>query len=220
MGVKDYREQCREQLYKQFVSVNALIEALAEAEEAEPSEIAGALLSAFEQRDSQFPKPAFGSIDTVRVMFRLECYNDSDYEEAMTNTFLTIAEGGDTEGNDAYGWLCDDLLPFLRANGFERPVYFPPWVPKQAADARGALLEEALSEHATSEKPLGQRERDTLLCVIAALLNELKIDPYNPPRGLPQDIKGWLNEVGADMDDGTISNVLKKIPEAIEKRGY
>lgn len=132
MGLKENLEQRREELYKRFVSVDALVEVLAEVENIDPAEVATALLIAFEQQDALVDKPAFGSVDTVRIKFgQHEFYDYDSHHEILEEALLTIAKGGENEGIDRFGWMLDDLLPFLRANGFERPVYFPPWLSKQ-----------------------------------------------------------------------------------------
>ncbi len=66
------------------------------------------------------------------------------------------------------------------------------------------------------DRPLPIRQRRTLLTIIAALCDAAKID-YTE-RGASQRIKSKTELVGAPIDDETIINVLREIPEALETR--
>jgi len=66
------------------------------------------------------------------------------------------------------------------------------------------------------DKPLGTKERRTLLTIIAALCKKAKIDPNQ--RGAAQTIMALTEELGAKVSDDTIKNYLDQIPDALESR--
>ncbi len=68
------------------------------------------------------------------------------------------------------------------------------------------------------EKPLGQRERVTLLTIIAALAEHAKIDISKPFKA-GETIEALTAEMGAKVAAGTVANHLKKIPDLLERRG-
>lgn len=68
----------------------------------------------------------------------------------------------------------------------------------------------------TGEKPLGKRERDTLLTIIAAFC---KYEGFNPQeRGLAVKIAQMSDDLGAPVGDDTIRAVLAQIPDALSAR--
>lgn len=68
-----------------------------------------------------------------------------------------------------------------------------------------------------NSKPLGERERTTLLILIAALCKELNIDFSKPSRAAPL-IEGATMRRGAHIAASTIEDYLGFIPKALEKR--
>jgi hypothetical protein len=66
-------------------------------------------------------------------------------------------------------------------------------------------------------KPLGTRERDTLLTIIAALAKEAKLQ-IDQPGKTALYIEGLTNELGAPVSKRAIEDHLKKIPNALETR--
>jgi hypothetical protein len=66
------------------------------------------------------------------------------------------------------------------------------------------------------EQPLGNKERNTLLIIIAALLKYDGFDPVG--RETTSEILRMTEELGVVVSDDTIRNVLKKIPDAVESR--
>ena len=67
------------------------------------------------------------------------------------------------------------------------------------------------------DKPLGTKERRTLLTIIAALCKKAKIDPQ--ARGAAGKVMNLVEEtVGAQIDEGTIKKFLDQIPDALESR--
>jgi hypothetical protein len=61
------------------------------------------------------------------------------------------------------------------------------------------------------------KERNTLLIIIAALCKKSEIDLE--ARGTASLIAKLTEAVGAAVSDDTVRGVLKKIPEAVERRG-
>lgn len=66
-------------------------------------------------------------------------------------------------------------------------------------------------------KPLGSRERDTLLTIIAALCTEAKI-PYDKPAKAAGMIQSTAATMGVSIGETTIEGHLKKIPDALATR--
>lgn len=219
MGCKEDREQLRHELYGQFVSVNTLIEVLAEAEEMEPYEIAAALLVAFEEADEKVMRPAFGSIDTVRIKFGQHEFYDPEegQKEVLKESLLTIAEGYKNDGDDQIGWLRGDLLPFLRANGFDRPVYFPPWSPLEEIMAEGTQTEGNAQEigSANFSDQIQSIESETftrLMRAIEAFPKEYPDYKRLSPK-LNIDVRPWLHKDGLvnDGEEGREAAVFGRI---------
>jgi hypothetical protein len=69
------------------------------------------------------------------------------------------------------------------------------------------------------DKPLGKRERETLLTIIAAMGKELKID-FGRVSKAAGTIEGLTTRIGARIAKRTIEEHLKRIPEAIEGKSH
>jgi hypothetical protein len=68
------------------------------------------------------------------------------------------------------------------------------------------------------EKPIGKRERDTLLVIIAALAKMARIDVTKPSKAAAK-IEHETELMGARVAARTIENHLNRITEALENRG-
>ena len=68
------------------------------------------------------------------------------------------------------------------------------------------------------ERPLGRRERATLLTIIAALAQIGKVD-VRKPSSAAAAIESETERMGTRVASRTIENHLKAIPEALESRG-
>jgi hypothetical protein len=66
------------------------------------------------------------------------------------------------------------------------------------------------------EAPLGTREKNTQLSMMAVLCSLAKIDIAE--RGAAQKILGEADRLGIKISPSTISRILKEIPEAVERR--
>jgi hypothetical protein len=79
-------------------------------------------------------------------------------------------------------------------------------------------LEAALVEpEPATERPVGQRERTTLLVIIAALAKLAKVD-IAKPSSAATSIESQTTLMGARVAARTIENHLKRIPEALESK--
>lgn len=67
------------------------------------------------------------------------------------------------------------------------------------------------------EKPLGTRERDTLLTIIAALAKDAKIDIAHASKAAAS-IENLTETMGTPVSRRAIEEHLKKIPDALEIR--
>ena len=81
------------------------------------------------------------------------------------------------------------------------------------------LLFEGAGE-AEIERPLGTRERDTLLTIIAVLAKAAKVglDDYRKPGKAAGYIEGLTDDFGAHVSKRTIEDHLKKIHDALAAR--
>jgi hypothetical protein len=79
-------------------------------------------------------------------------------------------------------------------------------------------LEKSIDDTGNSqEKPLGTRERDTLLSIIAALCQVAEV-PYEKPAKAAGVIQSTAAQMGISIGETTIENHLKKIPDALATR--
>jgi len=76
---------------------------------------------------------------------------------------------------------------------------------------------EANSAAGIQTKALGNRERNTLLVLIAALAKQAAIDLRMPSKAAAQ-MESATEQMGARIPQRTIEEHLKRIPEALEKR--
>jgi hypothetical protein len=91
---------------------------------------------------------------------------------------------------------------------------------------RRAVLEEFIAQHAPMapgesrealDKPLGERERATLLTIIAALAKAADIDISKPSKAA-EGIEALTTDLRARVSARTVEDHLKRIPDAIERR--
>ena len=90
----------------------------------------------------------------------------------------------------------------------------------QLCEATGDSLEAIFSPKSHSEinnqQNLSQKEKNTLLILIAALCKGAKIDP--DVRGVTPAIKKLTEQIGAPVGDDTIKKVLGQLQGAIDSR--
>lgn len=101
---------------------------------------------------------------------------------------------------------------------FEDPVVVQTEDVRIPADALNAMASEgAKNEVRESEKPLSTKERNTLLCIIAALCKEAKL-PYDKPSKAAGMIVSTAAQMGLSLGETTVEGHLKKIPDALASR--
>lgn len=74
-----------------------------------------------------------------------------------------------------------------------------------------------LKDFPEDDRPIGTKERNTLLTIIAVLCNDAKLD-YRRPAKTAGLIQGMAASMGVSIGETTIENHLKKIPSALETR--
>ena len=154
---------------------------------------------------------------------------EHDYEWTASRNFIDIGEiGGATVQSGAYHFR---LEPQQSRSGMStRPrSAFPEG---SVLAIRTAALDEFIAARRRSapepsapvqekdalDNPLGERERTTLLTVIAALCHDAKID-ITKPSAAGATIEALTEALGARVSARTIEDHLRKIPDAVERRG-
>lgn len=79
------------------------------------------------------------------------------------------------------------------------------------------LWAEQFADAPVIEKPLGNRERDTLLSIIAVLCKEAKLD-HTKHAKTAGFIQGAASSMGVALGETTIEGHLKKIPTVLRTR--
>lgn len=102
-------------------------------------------------------------------------------------------------------------------NWFEEPVVVRRGDVRVTASAIEAILSQPSSATAIVEKPIETRERNTLLCIIAALCKEAGYD-YNKAAKTASNIASTAAGMGLQIGETTIENHLKKITDALGSR--
>lgn len=96
------------------------------------------------------------------------------------------------------------FFSWLKATGYELPSELLSSVNNKATPL-------------TEDAPLGERERTTLLTLIAALCDSADIDIKKPAKAA-SIIEGLTLRIGSKVASRTIVEHLKRIPAALEKR--
>ena len=155
---------------------------------------------------------------------------EHDYEWTANRNFIDIGEiGGATVQSGAYRFR---LEPQQSRSGLStRPrCAFPEGsVPAIRTAALETFIasrrksapeppEPPFPDTTTLNNPVGERERTTLLTLIAALCQHAKIDVARPSAA-GVTIAALTEALGARVSARTIENHLRKIPDALERRG-
>ncbi|OYY95915.1 MAG: hypothetical protein B7Y41_01125 [Hydrogenophilales bacterium 28-61-23] len=147
------------------------------------------------QFDSEILDPIFGKMP-AKVSELIDLAKAAIASRALRVKTLddSATENSEVDMTEFASWACDF--------GKKVPPEFP----------RG----EAKSEPAP-ETPLGERERTTLLILIAALAKEARIDvtKHSKAAGLIEDL---TQQLGTRVAARTIEDHLKRIPQAINKK--
>ena len=92
------------------------------------------------------------------------------------------------------------------------------WAKAAIAEKKELIAERSkLAAKLESDQPLGTKERNTLLIIIAALCNEAKMDCAKPAKTAAL-IADTAAKMGLSIGESTIEGHLKKIPDALETR--
>jgi len=84
-------------------------------------------------------------------------------------------------------------------------------------EVHGDISKFSLDNPTKSDKKLEEKERNTLLIIIAALTGHAKINLDKPSKAAGI-ISALTEETGSPVSDSTIENIIKKIPDALQKR--
>ena len=132
-----------------------------------------------------------------------DCFSTSELDEFMSlNEALIQNESGEYAESDAHLALEDVSYQFvIRTNELTRFV-------QALQDEPSSVLQE--------DKPLLAKERNTLLVLIGALCDELKIDPTE--RGVVSALTRITELAGTTLSGEVIRQILLKIPAAMERK--
>ena len=153
---------------------------------------------------------------------------EHDYEFAAHRNYIDIGEiSGASVKSGAYRF---QLEPQKSQTGFStRPrSAFPEGsvlaIRRTALDAfananRKSVPEDSKQAQETTvpENPLGERERNTLLTIIAALCQHGGVD-FTKPSAAGATIAVMTEALGARVSRRTIEDHMRKVPDAIERR--
>jgi hypothetical protein len=126
----------------------------------------------------------------------------------LAGTLKSIPDPSASAGDVVYG----SARSFLPTDAI---AWAAPRFPKFPYRETPTQAEEGLQDGGGAN-PLGKRERDTLLNIIAAFC---KFEGYDlKERGLAARIAQMTQDLGAPVSDDTIRAVLAQIPDALESR--
>ena len=128
------------------------------------------------------------------------------HSEPYDNQVINVGDTGEVFGLDTE-FSCSQHIGYLRVERTALEEFL-----KSNPTAFGTFLPEV--------KPLGTRERDTLLTIIAVLAKAAKVplDDYGKPGKAAGYIEGLTDEFGAHVSKRAIEDHLKKIPDALGTR--
>jgi hypothetical protein len=132
--------------------------------------------------------------------------------------------------NPHEGESVDEVEAFLDEKGLISITFKDAWLElspvcakalaEQLCEATGDSIEAIFppkpSPENNSQQKFSQKEKNTLLILIAALCKEAKIDP--DVRGVSSAIRELTEQIGAPVGDDTIKKVLGQLQAAIDSR--
>ena len=159
------------------------------------------------------------AIDYLLGIFELNPY-DSQENTIITLCGETISE---TENSDLIIYLqleTERLVEIWEHAGFEDenpPAFYIEWA--KTLDFEPIWADYSLDKQLIQKepKPLSNRERDTLLIIIAALAQLAKIDIKKTSK-YGENIADLTQKLGCPVGATTIEEKLKLIPDALESR--
>lgn len=203
MGIKERREARLQNLFSQFVSVKGLINYFANEEELDISVVA-ADLEKLVKNSSDSELPEIGCIDLAGLEFGTlsAMFYRGTLMEWLSDT---IGEFGHADESDYFGWMRDDLFPFLQSHEWDVKENFPLWAPSSEITRDYLRSEdgEAKAIEAVRAVQIKDVKGKTFARLMRSIANFPDRYPYyetNPPK-LNNDIRPWLHEAGL-VNDG------------------
>ena len=117
------------------------------------------------------------------------------------------------EGRSLSNWLADDELSGFRTQRFAREE-IARWLAAIEVQSRYIFESNQSGTETNIEKPLGSKERNTLLRIIAALCKDCKYD-YTKAAKTAALIKSTADSMDISIGETTIEEHLKKIPDVL-----
>lgn len=202
---------------REFVAFEDVFNALVEAEDLEPYQVA----SWFLRNREDFEKIPMLECSLERRDFRiLETNWASDY-------FYELAAGGEVDWNadqlSGYrpGFLHARVRQFFKLAEVDYPESTMRRLQQKPIDQttpssseKKEAGEDAMED---SDRPLGTRERTTLLTVIAALAGEANIQLVSPSKSA-ELIASMTEKMGTPVAKRTIEEHLKRVADALERK--
>ncbi|HXG88456.1 MAG TPA: hypothetical protein VNJ02_08985 [Vicinamibacterales bacterium] len=152
---------------------------------------------------------------------------EHDYEFGANRNFINIGEIG---GADVHSEDNRFRLEPQGSNSSRSRRAFPEgsvlavrssalaaFIAAQRRSAPAPAQPDPVQDKAALDNPLGERERVTLLTIIAALCDGLKID-ITKPSAAGTIIESFTDMIGAHVAARTIEDHLRKIPDARQRR--
>jgi hypothetical protein len=129
------------------------------------------------------------------------------------------------ENEDGYvgGWLSSQLEQFFGTTNVPFPhsvidgARLRPRSSDVNADRKASTEDEVRSQVAPVEDGLATKERTTLLCIIAALAHEARIDLVRPSKAATA-VVSTATGLGLQLGQRTVEEWLKRVPEAMNRR--
>ena len=129
--------------------------------------------------------------------------------------------------NSQFGWrqsihggtispICFARLDNAPERPGEHELNFNPRIPPEMVEVVFEGMPHKHLSDAPSEKPLNMTERTTLLCIVAALCKEAKIDLKT--KGVAKRISIATDEIDASVSEETVRRVINKIHKVLQTR--
>ena len=159
------------------------------------------------KRHFDFAKRAFKPCEDPQFAEQIEPFHSIDLEWIATNE-------DPEDGAYAARWLLDNALSGFETQRFTR-YEIDRWLSAVGIQSRYSF--DVIQVPTSAEKPLGTRERNTLLTIIAVLAKAAKIDIDQTGKAAGF-IEGLSDEFGAHVSKRSIENHLKKVTNALTTR--
>lgn len=141
--------------------------------------------------------------DISNDSYALDSLSESELDEFMllSSTFMEIEGENLVELDDQISLENPNYQYVIRTNELTRFVQ---------------ALDDEYSVPGPTDKPLGSKERNTLLTMIGVLSEEANIDLS--ARGISASLQALMDQEGIPMSDDTIRKVIYQVGDAMERR--